>query len=74
MFNFTEAGQRLLEAGAAQTIANAEQLATAVDQWLADPALGRKVGQCGHAVVERHRGALATLMGHIAGLLDSPGP
>lgn len=69
MFNFTEAGARLLEAKAAVQVANAAELATAVDRWLDNPELRRTAGQRGQAVVERHRGALAALIQRIE-LLD----
>ncbi len=66
MFNFTEAGERLLQAGAAWPVGNAAELAIAVDRLLADPALRRNAGQRGRAVVEQHRGALAALLTLIA--------
>ncbi|MFO7642019.1 MAG: lipid IV(A) 3-deoxy-D-manno-octulosonic acid transferase [Candidatus Competibacteraceae bacterium] len=62
MFNFTEAGQRLLAAEAAWQVADAATLATAVDRLLADPERRRAAGERGRAVVERHRGALAALL------------
>jgi len=40
-----------------------------VERLLADPVSGRAAGQRGRAVVERHRGALAALLGHIEQLL-----
>ena len=70
MFNFTEAEERLLEAEAARQVADAAELAVAVDQWLADPEQRRNAGQRGWAVVERHRGALMALMARIEALLD----
>jgi 3-deoxy-D-manno-octulosonic-acid transferase len=68
MFNFTEAGERLLQAEASWQVTNAVELAAAVDRLLADPALRREAGQCGRVVVERHRGALAALLVQINGL------
>jgi 3-deoxy-D-manno-octulosonic-acid transferase len=68
MFNFTEAGERLLRAGAAWPVGSAAELAAAVNRLLADPALSRDAGQRGRAVVERHRGALAALLVQIDGL------
>jgi 3-deoxy-D-manno-octulosonic-acid transferase len=70
MFNFTEAGERLLEAEAAWRVADAAELAAMVDRLLADPALRQTASQRGRAVVERHRGALAALLGWIETLLD----
>ncbi|HAS51246.1 MAG TPA: 3-deoxy-D-manno-octulosonic acid transferase [Gammaproteobacteria bacterium] len=69
MFNFTEAGARLLDANAAWQIADAGELATAIDQLLADPEQRRIAGQRGQAVVERHRGALVALLHSIASRL-----
>lgn len=71
MFNFTEAGQRLLEAKAAWQVADAGELAAVVDRLLADPALRQNTGQRGRAVVERHRGALAALLDCIERLLGA---
>ncbi len=71
MFNFTEAGERLLEAEAAWQIADAAQLASVVERLLADPALRQSTGQRGRALVERHRGALAALLSHIEKLLGA---
>lgn len=70
MFNFTEAGERLLAVEAARQVADAGELALAVNQWLADPEQRRNAGRRGQAVVERHRGALAALMERIETLLD----
>lgn len=69
MFNFTEASARLLEVEAAWRVADAAELAVAVDRLLADPALRQAAGQRGRVVVERHRGALAALLGCIETLL-----
>ncbi|MBS1247699.1 MAG: Three-deoxy-D-manno-octulosonic-acid transferase domain protein [Proteobacteria bacterium] len=70
MFNFTEAGERLLEAKAAWQVTDAAELAAMVDRLLTDPALRQNAGQLGRSVVERHRGALAALLGWIETLLD----
>ena len=69
MFNFTEAGERLLEADAAWRVADAVELAAQVDRLLADPAWRQQAGRRGRAVVEHHRGALAALLGCIGTLL-----
>ncbi len=70
MFNFTEAGERLLEAEAAWRVAGAAELAATLNRLLADPALRQQAGQRGRAVVERHRGALVALLGRIEALLE----
>ena len=72
MFNFTEAGQRLLAAEAAWQVADAATLATAVDRLLANSDGRRSAGERGRAVVERHRGALAALMACVEAL-SQPG-
>ena len=69
MFNFTEAGQRLLQAQAAWQISDAAALAQTVDRLLTDPQSGRAAGQRGREMVERHRGALARTLARIASLL-----
>jgi 3-deoxy-D-manno-octulosonic-acid transferase len=69
MFNFTEAGARLLEAEAAWQVADAVELAAAVDRLLANPELGRNAGRRGRAVVDRHRGALTALLDCVETLL-----
>lgn len=46
MFNFTEAGERLLAVEAARQVADGGELALAVDQWLAD---ARTAAECGSA-------------------------
>ncbi len=74
MFNFTEAGERLLEAEAAWRVADAGELAAAADRLLSDSELRQIAGQRGQAVVERHRGALAALLGLIERLLCKPSP
>lgn len=74
MFNFTEAGERLLKAEAAWRVADAGGLAAAVDRLLADPELRQVAGQRGRAVVERHRGALAALLNFVERLLRSLSP
>jgi 3-deoxy-D-manno-octulosonic-acid transferase len=71
MFNFTKAGERLIEADAAWQVADAAQLAVEIDRLLTDPALRRSAGQRGQAVVEQHRGALAGLLSHIEKLLGA---
>ena len=70
MFNFTEAGERLLQAGAAWQVSTAMELAVAADRLLADPELRRDAGQRGRSVVEQHRGALAALLTRIEDCLN----
>ncbi|MBK8183105.1 MAG: lipid IV(A) 3-deoxy-D-manno-octulosonic acid transferase [Candidatus Competibacteraceae bacterium] len=69
MFNFSEAGERLLAAEAAWEVADATALAAVVERLLASSEWRRIVGDCGKAVVERHRGALRALLDCIDTLL-----
>lgn len=62
MFNFTEAGQQLLEAEAAWQVNNAGELADRAGQLLANPELRQTMGRRGRAVVEANRGALTALL------------
>lgn len=72
MFNFSEAGQRLLEAEAAWQVADAAALATLVDRLLANSESRQIAGQRGRAVVECHRGALRALLDCVEMLLARP--
>jgi 3-deoxy-D-manno-octulosonic-acid transferase len=65
MFNFTEAGEHLLEATAAWEVMDAQELAVTVDWLLAEPQKSRDAGQRGRQAVECHRGALAALLARI---------
>lgn len=69
MFNFTEAGQRLLAAHAAWQVADAAELTMAVDRLLAEPQQRQAAGRRGREMVERQRGALAALLERIEALL-----
>ncbi len=69
MFNFMEASQRLLEAGAAWRVADAAELAATAGQLLAAPNQARAAGQQGGAVVAANRGALAVLLRSIDEIL-----
>ena len=62
MFNFSEAGARLLAGQAAWQIADAAELAARVARLLADPEQARHCGQRGRDLVEQQRGALARLL------------
>lgn len=74
MFNFTEAGERLLEARAAWRVADTTELVTMVDRLLADPQQRQAAGQHGRGMVERQRGALAALLTRIEALLGNAAP
>jgi len=70
MFNFMEAGQRLLEARAAWQVADAAELAGVTGQLLADPIQAQAAGQRGRAAVEANRGALAVLLKSIGKIVE----
>jgi 3-deoxy-D-manno-octulosonic-acid transferase len=72
MFNFVEASQRLLQAGAAWQVVDAEELAETVSRLLADPVAAREAGRRGRAVVEANRGALSALLEMIAETRTAP--
>ena len=58
-FNFAEVTDLLLERGAAQRIADAEELAQALQRLLEDPARRRSMGEAARRTVEEERGAVA---------------
>lgn len=62
LFNFTEASVKLEQAGGMLVCADADQLATAVGDLLADTALRERAGNAARAVAEANRGALAKLL------------
>ena len=66
MHNFKEITKLLTEAGATQYVHDAKELAQAVLRLFADPAQAKVIGQKGLAIIEENRGALQTLLQHIA--------
>lgn len=72
MFNFHEAAELLLAAGAAVQVANAAQLAGAVLRYAQDSALRLQAGEQGQRVVAANRGALDVTLAQIARLLPPP--
>ena len=68
-FNFTEISELLEQAGALLEVADAENMAGQVLQWLGDPALARGAGTAGQAVVKANQGALEQLLEGIGRLL-----
>ncbi len=69
-FNSEEIAQLLLEAGAAQVVTDAGQLAECVAGLLADPARRRAMGAAGRAVLDANRGALERLLTLVDPLLN----
>jgi 3-deoxy-D-manno-octulosonic-acid transferase len=70
-FNAEDVFVKLREAGATQSVAGAEGLASAVTALLSDPAARRRMGSVGLEVVEANRGAVARLLGLIEPLLQT---
>lgn len=58
MFNFKEAGKLLVEAGGAEQLADADQLALTVSELLTDAQRCKRMGERGRQFVESGRGAL----------------
>jgi 3-deoxy-D-manno-octulosonic-acid transferase len=65
-FNFAEASELALEAGAAKRVARIDEAVDAALGWLADPAQRRRVAEHGIAFAARHRGAAARMAQRIA--------
>lgn len=61
-FNFDEATERAIEAGAALRVADAKNLAAAVSGLLSDPVRARKIGDNGRRFTDAHRGATEKTM------------
>jgi 3-deoxy-D-manno-octulosonic-acid transferase len=62
MHNFVAARDLLLREAAAVQVADAEELAGALQRLFADPALRQRMGQAGQAAVAANRGALQQLL------------
>ncbi|HKK14856.1 MAG TPA: lipid IV(A) 3-deoxy-D-manno-octulosonic acid transferase [Gammaproteobacteria bacterium] len=69
VFNFQEISGLLLDAGAARQVADADQLAAAVVDWLRDGVRRNTAGEAGQAVVESNRGALDAVLKLVEGYL-----
>ena len=68
-FNFAEAAAQAVEAGAALRIADANELLRAVRGLLGDAAKRQTMGEAGRTFCAAHRGATASTMKVVAGLL-----
>jgi 3-deoxy-D-manno-octulosonic-acid transferase len=69
MFNFEEAGRRLIEAGGAVRVADCDELSRQVGDLLEDSGRGIRMGECGRVFVEAGRGALGRVEDALAALL-----
>lgn len=65
-FNFTEASELAIQAGAALRVQDAGELASVASRLLCDPAARAAMGQAGLDFSQRHRGATARLMALIS--------
>jgi 3-deoxy-D-manno-octulosonic-acid transferase len=68
-FNGTEIAQLLLSRGAALQVADAQQLAAALQRLLDEPAERRRIGDIGKGIVASNRGSVARLLVLIESLL-----
>lgn len=68
-YNFAQASELLVAAGAMEIVSGA-QLAARVGAYLVDPALRSAAGAAGRGVAERNRGALALQLTALADQLD----
>ena len=64
-YNFAEAAQMAIEAGAALGVADAAGAVAAARELLRDPARARNMGQAGIDFTREHRGATAKVVGLI---------
>ena len=56
-FNFEEATEQAVDAGAALRVGDATMLVSTVLELLADPARAKEIGDAGRCLIEMHRGA-----------------
>ena len=70
--NFRDIVTLLLDADAARVVRSKEELTTAVDQLLADPALADELGRRAQALVHSHRGATQRTVELLHPLLPEP--
>ena len=66
MFNFAAIEAMFRDQEAARQVANADELAAVVSEWLREPALAEQYGRRGLAIVEANRGALGRLLRIVA--------
>lgn len=71
-FNFEEISERLLAAGAAVRIADADALGSQLQRLLGQPDLRRQMGAAGRTTVEAQRGAVGRIVEAAARLIDTP--
>jgi 3-deoxy-D-manno-octulosonic-acid transferase len=70
VFNAQEIADMFVDTGACRITEDANALAKAVDELLADTKTARRMGDLGRQILERNRGALARLLGMVEPLLQ----
>lgn len=73
-FNFADAAERAVEAGAALRVADEFELARELQKLLADQALRQRMGQAGLEFSRQHQGATGRVMALLKRWLPSPRP
>ena len=71
-FNFAEAAERAVEAGAALRVADEFELARELQKLLENAELRQRMGQAGLEFTRRHQGATGRVMALLQRLLPSP--
>ena len=71
-FNAEDIHQMMRTAGAVRGVQDARSLADALQELFADPVLRQHMGDCGRAVLDANRGALASLLALVEPLLERP--
>jgi len=71
-FNFAQAAELAIEAGAAVQVSNADELIGEVARLVADPATRRRMSEAGAAFIVAHQGATARTMGIVERLVEPP--
>ena len=69
-FNFAQAAELALDAGAAARVDDLEGALRVAAQWLADPARLAQASDAAIGFAAQHRGAAARMAGEIAELVD----
>ena len=71
-YNFAEAAEKAVAAGAALRVADADEVMRRAGELLADEAARRSMGEAGKAFTAQHRGATARAMELIEAILGRP--
>jgi len=71
VFNFQEIFDEMVTAGAARLVDDSTGLASALSEWLLDPAAVAAAGDAGRRVVEENRGATTRTVDALLDLIDS---